>query len=100
VLEGFMAQGGDPTGSGTGNRYEFVNENSDLTLIKLVMAMANAGPDTNGSVLYHIRSNRTVERRIYYLVRWLGMMWSMLSPAVTNKSRFKAMVETITITEK
>jgi cyclophilin family peptidyl-prolyl cis-trans isomerase len=54
VLEGFMAQGGDPTGSGMGGPgYEFVNENSDLTFDKAgVMAMANAGPDTNGSQFF------------------------------------------------
>lgn len=54
VLEGFMAQGGDPTGTGSGGPgYEFVNENSDLTFNKDgVMAMANAGPDTNGSQFF------------------------------------------------
>jgi peptidylprolyl isomerase len=54
VLEGFMAQGGDPTGTGQGGPgYEFVNENSDLTFDKAgVLAMANAGPDTNGSQFF------------------------------------------------
>lgn len=54
VLDGFMAQGGDPTGTGTGGPgYEFVNENSDLTFDKDgVVAMANAGPDTNGSQFF------------------------------------------------
>jgi len=54
VLEGFMAQGGDPTGTGTGGPgYQFENENSDLTFDKLgVVAMANAGPDTNGSQFF------------------------------------------------
>jgi len=54
VLEGFMAQGGDPTGTGGGGPgYEFVNENSDLTFDKAgVVAMANAGPDTNGSQFF------------------------------------------------
>jgi cyclophilin family peptidyl-prolyl cis-trans isomerase len=54
VLEDFMAQGGDPTGTGMGGPgYEFVNENSDLTFDKEgVVAMANAGPDTNGSQFF------------------------------------------------
>jgi cyclophilin family peptidyl-prolyl cis-trans isomerase len=54
VLEGFMAQGGDPTGTGGGGPgYEFVNEDSDLTFDKPgVVAMANAGRDTNGSQFF------------------------------------------------
>ncbi|MBI2333239.1 MAG: peptidylprolyl isomerase [Chloroflexi bacterium] len=54
VLEDFMAQGGDPTGTGRGGPgYEFVNEYSDLSFDKPgVVAMANAGPDTNGSQFF------------------------------------------------
>ncbi len=54
VLEGFMAQGGDPTGTGGGGPgYQFKNEDSDLTFDKPgVVAMANAGRDTNGSQFF------------------------------------------------
>ncbi len=54
VLDGFMAQGGDPTGTGMGGPgYEFVNEDSDLTFDREgVVAMANAGRDTNGSQFF------------------------------------------------
>lgn len=54
VLEGFMAQGGDPTGTGGGGPgYEFVNEDNDLKFDKAgVVAMANAGRDTNGSQFF------------------------------------------------
>ena len=54
VLEGFMAQTGDPTGTGMGGPgYEFQNEDSDLTFDKAgVVAMANAGRDTNGSQFF------------------------------------------------
>lgn len=54
VLEGFMAQGGDPQGTGGGGPgYEFVNEDSDLTFDKAgVVAMANRGRDTNGSQFF------------------------------------------------
>ncbi|MBI3175491.1 MAG: peptidylprolyl isomerase [Chloroflexi bacterium] len=55
VISGFMAQSGDPTGSGRGNPgYLFKNE-IDPTL-KFdqpgVLAMANSGPDTNGSQFF------------------------------------------------
>lgn len=54
VLDGFMAQGGDPTGIGSGGPgYQFVNEDSDLMFEKAgVVAMANAGRDTNGSQFF------------------------------------------------
>lgn len=54
VLEGFMAQGGDPTGTGGGGPgYEFEDEFSDLTFDREgLLAMANAGPNTNGSQFF------------------------------------------------
>ena len=54
VLEGFMAQGGDPTGTGAGGPgYKFVNELNDLNFDKAgVVAMANSGPNTNGSQFF------------------------------------------------
>ena len=54
VLPGFMAQGGDPSGTGMGGPgYSFVNEDSDLKFDKAgVVAMANAGRDTNGSQFF------------------------------------------------
>ncbi len=54
VIDGFMAQGGDPTGTGSGGPgYKFVNEYSDLKFDKAgVVAMANAGKDTNGSQFF------------------------------------------------
>ncbi len=54
VLDGFVAQGGDPTETGAGGPgYEFVNEDSELQFDKAgVVAMANAGRDTNGSQFF------------------------------------------------
>ena len=55
VLADFMAQGGDPTSSGSGGPgYSFADEPSALTEIdrRGLLAMANSGPDTNGSQFF------------------------------------------------
>jgi cyclophilin family peptidyl-prolyl cis-trans isomerase len=55
VIPGFVAQGGDPTGTGMGGPgYAFENEVSEALSFDRagVVGMANAGPDTNGSQFY------------------------------------------------
>ncbi|MEM9954304.1 MAG: peptidylprolyl isomerase [Chloroflexota bacterium] len=55
VIEGFMAQGGDPTGTGSGGPgYQFEDEIlPDVTFDRpYLLAMANAGPGTNGSQFF------------------------------------------------
>lgn len=55
VIEGFMAQGGDPTGTGTGGPgYQFEDEIDPSKAFDEpgYLAMANAGPDTNGSQFF------------------------------------------------
>jgi peptidyl-prolyl cis-trans isomerase A (cyclophilin A) len=55
VIAGFMIQGGDPLGKGIGGPgYNFADEfNSELTFDRpYLLAMANAGPNTNGSQFF------------------------------------------------
>lgn len=54
VIPGFMAQGGDPTATGTGSPgYRFASEVSrELRHLPGTMSMANAGPDTNGAQFF------------------------------------------------
>ena len=58
VISGFMIQGGDPSGTGHGEMgkypgYKFEDElNNQRSYEKGILAMANAGPDTNGSQFF------------------------------------------------
>ena len=53
VIEGFMIQGGDPTGTGTGSPgYRFDDEPVNGEYTRGTVAMANSGPDTNGSQFF------------------------------------------------
>jgi peptidyl-prolyl cis-trans isomerase B (cyclophilin B) len=53
VIPDFMIQGGDPTGTGTGGPgYTFDDEPSSHRMERGALAMANAGPNTNGSQFF------------------------------------------------
>lgn len=53
VVEGFVAQGGDPTGTGAGGPgYQFEDEKVVGDYKAGTVAMANAGPNTNGSQFF------------------------------------------------
>jgi cyclophilin family peptidyl-prolyl cis-trans isomerase len=53
VIPDFMIQGGCPEGTGTGGPgYTFEDEINDHKIVKGALAMANAGPDTNGSQFF------------------------------------------------
>ena len=53
VIPDFMIQGGDPTGTGSGGPgYSFDDEANDHRVVRGALAMANAGPNTNGSQFF------------------------------------------------
>ena len=53
VIPDFMIQGGDPTGTGSGGPgYQFEDEFNDNRVVRGALAMANAGPNTNGSQFF------------------------------------------------
>lgn len=64
VIEGFMIQGGDPTGTGRGGPgYQFADELNPTTpsyqagYVAGTVAMANSGPNTNGSQFFIMQAN-------------------------------------------
>jgi cyclophilin family peptidyl-prolyl cis-trans isomerase len=53
VIPDVMIQGGDPTGTGTGGPgYQFEDEPNEHKVVRGALAMANAGPNTNGSQFF------------------------------------------------
>jgi peptidyl-prolyl cis-trans isomerase B (cyclophilin B) len=60
VIPDFMIQGGDPTGTGSGGPgYQFDDETNDRRVVRGALAMANAGPNTNGSQFFIVTAQAT-----------------------------------------
>ena len=58
VIKDFMIQGGDPTGTGTGGPgYTFEDEFNENKIVRGALAMANAGPNTNGSQFFVVTTD-------------------------------------------
>ena len=58
VIPDFMIQGGDPTGTGTGDAgYKFDDEINHHKIVRGALAMANAGPNTNGSQFFVVTTD-------------------------------------------
>lgn len=69
VIEGFMIQGGDPTGTGTGGESiwgeDFEDEISpNLHFYRGALAMANKGPNTNGSQFFIVQNDKVADQGI------------------------------------
>ena len=58
IIPDFMIQGGDPTGTGMGGPgYKFEDEPNQHRIVKGVLAMANSGPNTNGSQFFIVTAD-------------------------------------------
>jgi len=58
VIPDFMIQGGDPTGTGSGGPgYTFEDEFNDHKVVRGALAMANSGPNTNGSQFFIVTAD-------------------------------------------
>jgi cyclophilin family peptidyl-prolyl cis-trans isomerase len=58
VIRDFMIQGGCPEGTGTGGPgYQFEDEFNDNKVVRGALAMANAGPNTNGSQFFIVTAD-------------------------------------------
>jgi cyclophilin family peptidyl-prolyl cis-trans isomerase len=58
IIKDFMIQGGCPEGTGTGGPgYQFDDEINDHKIVRGALAMANAGPNTNGSQFFIVTTD-------------------------------------------
>ena len=58
IIPDFMIQGGDPTGTGSGGPgYTFEDEFNEHQVVRGALAMANAGPNTNGSQFFVVTAD-------------------------------------------
>ncbi|OGG04335.1 peptidylprolyl isomerase [Candidatus Gottesmanbacteria bacterium RBG_16_52_11] len=64
IMKGFMIQGGDPEGTGGGGPgYTFADEKITRDYTRGTIAMANRGPDTNGSQFFLMHQNNDLPKQ-------------------------------------
>jgi cyclophilin family peptidyl-prolyl cis-trans isomerase len=107
VIKDFMIQGGCPQGTGTGGPgYTFADEINDRPLVRGVLAMANAGPNTNGSQFFIISGPQGAGLPPQYslfgkVVKGLEVLEQMEKAPTGPGDRPKddVVIESVTITE-
>jgi cyclophilin family peptidyl-prolyl cis-trans isomerase len=107
IIPGFVLQGGDPTGSGAGGPgYRFDDELPKPGRYELgSLAMANAGPNTNGSQFFVISGSDGVRLPPLYshfgkVVKGLDVVAAINDLGTSSgKPKEKVVIESVTITE-
>ena len=107
VIPGFVLQGGDPTGTGTGGPgYKFADELPKAGRYEMgSLAMANAGPNTNGSQFFVICGPSGVALPPLYalfgkVVKGMDVVTAIESiGSNSGKPSEKVVIESVTITE-
>jgi peptidyl-prolyl cis-trans isomerase B (cyclophilin B) len=107
VIPDFMIQGGDPTGTGTGGPgYTFEDEFNDRKVERGALAMANAGPNTNGSQFFIVTTEsapwldgkHTVFGRVTAGMEVADTI-SELPRDARDKPRDDAVIESVTVSD-
>jgi peptidylprolyl isomerase len=108
IIKGFMCQGGDPTGTGSGGPgYKFADELPAPGRYEIgSLAMANAGPNTNGSQFFIVSGQSGVRLPPQYslfgkVVKGLDVVTAMESVTTGRNDRpnTDVVIESVTITE-
>jgi peptidylprolyl isomerase len=109
IIDGFMCQGGDPTGTGTGGPgYRFADELPKPNRYEIgSLAMANAGPNTNGSQFFIVSGASGVRLPPQYslfgkVVKGVEVVTDAMQKVPTgprDKPLDDVVIESVTITE-
>ena len=101
IIKGFMVQGGDPTGTGSGGPgYSFEDEPVTRDYVPGTLAMANAGPNTNGSQFFivHQQANLPKNYTIFgRTVEGMDVVYSLANTPVSATGERSSPVEPPTI---
>ncbi|HUB69938.1 MAG TPA: peptidylprolyl isomerase [Acidimicrobiales bacterium] len=108
VIPGFVLQGGDPTGTGTGGPgYRFEDELPKPGRYELgSLAMANAGPNTNGSQFFVISGPSGIKLPPQYslfgkVVKGLDVVSAIDAIGTSSgKPKEQVVIESVTVTEE
>jgi len=109
IINGFVCQGGDPTGTGTGGPgYRFADELPKAGRYEIgSLAMANAGPNTNGSQFFLISGQQGVRLPPQYalfgkVVKGLEIVEAMQQVETDGRDKPKTdvVIQSVTISEQ
>src|SRR4051812_2170068 len=110
LIKGFMIQGGDPTGTGRGGPgYRFADERVSRPYGRGIVAMANAGPNTNGSQFFICHGRNSESLPPNYTIfgkvsEGLDVVDALADVPTTGPERStpteKLAIDSVTITEK
>lgn len=109
VIPGFVVQGGDPKGNGTGGPgYQFADELPKTAYTIGDVAMANAGPNTNGSQFFIVQGTQATSLPLSYSnfgkvtsgIATVNRIANVPSSASTNAPNQPVWMYTVTVTAK
>lgn len=111
IIKGFMVQSGDPNGDGTGGPgFKFADEKITRDYKRGIVAMANSGPDTNGSQFFIMHADNDLPKNYVIfgeVTKGLETIDKTASVEVedngqgeNSKPKTKVTIEKITISEK
>ncbi len=102
IIKGFMIQGGDPVGNGTGGPgYRFDDEPFTGEYTRGTVAMANAGPNTNGSQFFIMHADQPLPKNYVifgHVTSGMNVVDAIASAAVQPYGEGSTPVSPVTVT--